>query len=98
MSPKIKMPSLLSVIASPAGRWAKGLLGLFLIFSVASETMGGVVIALIGLELLLAALFDVSVLGPLLGGPFEGDALRQALHNQDGRPQLGDRAATWMRA
>lgn len=98
MSPKIKMPGLLSLVASPAGRWLKGLCGLFLIFSVASETVGGVLIALVGLEFLLAALFDVSILGPLLGGPFEGDALRQALHNQDGRPQLGDRPATWIRA
>ena len=97
-SHRIRLPGLLAVLASPAGRWFKGLLGLVRMLSVATESLAGVLVALLGLEFLLAAIFDVSVLGPLLGGSFQGDALRQELHNQEGRPQLGDRPASWIRA
>lgn len=98
MESRIKMPGLLAFVASPIGRWIKGIVGLFLIFGVATETTFGVLVSMVGLEFLLAALFDVTILGPLMGGPLEGDDLRQALHNQDGRPQLGERSQSWIRA
>lgn len=74
-------PSFVSFMVSPAGRALRIAAGLGLIASGLSRrhTAGGKATAALSLVPLAAGVFDVCVLGPLLGAPFDGDEARAAV-------------------
>lgn len=99
MNNKIKLPGFVAFISSPAGRLLRVVAGVALIaYGWMQWTTVGYVIALVGLVPLLAGAFDVCILGGFLGGPYKGDAMRQALHAQENHPELGTRPASFVRA
>lgn len=73
------MNPLAKFMASPAGRGARVIAGLVLIalgFFVIGGT-GGTIVGIIGLLPLATGVLDVCILGPLLGAPFRGIAVRR---------------------
>ncbi|MEW6578629.1 MAG: DUF2892 domain-containing protein [Chloroflexota bacterium] len=71
--------ALVNFLASSAGRLLRIVAGIVLIVVglLVVEGTGGIVLALIGLVPLAAGLFDFCLVGPLLGAPFRGAAIRQ---------------------
>lgn len=99
MNSLIKFPEFISVISSPFGRLIRVAAGVALIVGGASvQSKVGYFISAAGLVPLLAGAFDICVLGGVLGGPYKGDAMRQALHKQNDRPELGNKSATFFGA
>ena len=99
MNNQIKAPGFVSFITSPAGRWTRAIIGLAMIGGgLAAATTAGYVVAVIGLVPFCAGAFDVCVLGPLFGGSFRGDLMRQELHRQVGHPEWGARSHSWVKA
>jgi hypothetical protein len=75
------MKGIVGLLASPAGRVFRAVLGIVLILA-GVLAIGGVVgwiIAAIGAVLVAAGVFDFCVLSPLLGLPFSGPTLRHVL-------------------
>lgn len=73
------MNPLAKFMASPAGRGARVVAGLVLIalgLFVIGGT-GGIIVAVIGLVPLAAGVLDFCLLGPLLGTPLRGIAVRR---------------------
>jgi hypothetical protein len=75
------MNELFRFLASPAGRVTRAALGvgLVLIGVLAIEGTVGWVVAAIGVVPFAAGVFDVCVFSPLVGLPFSGPELRQAV-------------------
>lgn len=96
METKIKLPGFVSFISSPAGRWLRVIVGLAMIIAGARNSSNLLII--IGLVPLAAGAFDFCVLGKILGGYYNGDKMREALHRQRGTPQLGKKSATFVKA
>ncbi len=75
-----------SFMASPAGRILRVVAGLALIGGglalviPASNTVLGVILAVVGLVPLLAGLFDFCVFAPLFGAPLSGAKVRERQH------------------
>jgi hypothetical protein len=66
-------------MASPAGRITRIVAGLVLValgIFVMHATVGGIVVAVVGLVPLLAGLFDFCVFAPLFGAPLSGAKIR----------------------
>ena len=64
---------------SPFGRLARIIVGLALVgwgYALSGGTTG-IVLMIIGLVPLVAGLFDLCIISPLLGGPLSGDRLRK---------------------
>ncbi|MHB8362108.1 MAG: YgaP-like transmembrane domain [Patescibacteria group bacterium] len=61
-------------MSTPTGRWLRIIVGLILILlgMLAVHGKKGIVVAIIGLILLLAGIFNFCVLAPLFGGHFKG--------------------------
>jgi hypothetical protein len=61
-------------MSTPTGRWLRIIVGLILILlgMLAVHGKKGIVVAIIGLILFLAGIFNVCVLAPLFGGHFKG--------------------------
>ena len=67
-------------MASPLGRGLRVVVGGLLIYVGLNRVQGvaGTVIALIGILPIATGLLNLCILGPLLGAPFRGSALRSA--------------------
>jgi hypothetical protein len=67
-------------LASSTGRVVRVVVGIVLIVwgYMLLTSVAGFVLIIIGLVPLLAGLFDVCVISALLGGPFQGTAIREA--------------------
>jgi hypothetical protein len=72
--------SLGQFLASSTGRVVRVIAGIVLIVwgYMLLTSVAGFVLVIIGLVPLLAGLFDVCVISALLGGPFQGTAIRKA--------------------
>lgn len=93
----IKWPNFVSFISSPAGRGLRIVAGLSIIAAgLTQQKPKGYAIAATGLIPLAAGALDICVLGPLLGGHFKGSTMRDALHRQQGHPELTDKASGWL--
>jgi hypothetical protein len=68
--------SIIKFLASPAGRWTRGIAGLALLGL--GLFLGGLwyILAAVGLVVFLAGALDVCIFAPLFGKPFAGKALR----------------------
>lgn len=98
MDQNIKLPNFVSFIASPAGRWLRIAAGLGMIgYGISRNSKTGSIVASVGLIPIVAGVADICGLGPVLGGPFQGQKLRQKLHEQNGRPELGSESTTWFK-
>ncbi|AIZ65477.1 hypothetical protein PK28_17670 (plasmid) [Hymenobacter sp. DG25B] len=73
------METILRFIASPAGRWIRVAVGTSLITAGLAQGEKGRAMAALGLVPLAAGALDLCLLSPLVGLPFEGEALRRAL-------------------
>lgn len=72
------MNPLISFLASTAGRILRAVAGLILLY-VGWVVMGGtwgIIVALVGLVMLAAGVFDFCVFAPLFGNPFSGKKIR----------------------
>lgn len=99
MKNSIKIPGFVSFISSPAGRWLRVIVGLAMIaWGTREATVVGYIVAAIGLIPLAAGAFDVCVLGKIFGGYYNGGKMREALHTQQGVPQLGRKSSTFVKA
>lgn len=99
MENKIKFPEFVSFMLSPAGRALRVIIGVALLsWGLRLGTPNGNLLALIALVPLAAGTFDFCVLGKLFGGFFNGKMMREALHKQQGKPQLGNKSASFMKA
>jgi hypothetical protein len=70
--------SLIKLLASPTGRWARIVAGIVLIslgLFVVKDTVG-IVLAVVGLVPFAAGVGDFCVFAPLFGTPFSGKAIR----------------------
>jgi Protein of unknown function (DUF2892) len=78
------MKTLFSFLASTAGRIVRIVIGIALIVVGAIFAQGtlGTVITIIGVVPLAAGVFDVCLLAPLVGLPFQGERIREP----QGRP------------
>ena len=95
----IKAPRFVSFISSPAGRLLRVVIGVgLLIYGFNAVSTAGQVIGFLGIFPLFAGAFDVCVIGPLFGGFFSGDKMRQALHEQRGVSYLGAKSASFLKA
>lgn len=72
------MNPLISFLASTAGRILRAVAGLILLYVgwVMMGGTGGIIVALIGLVMLAAGVFDFCVFAPLFGNPFSGKKIR----------------------
>ena len=69
--------SVFQVLASPAGRLTRIVVGVALIvLGVMMQNPVGWILAAIGLVPTYAGIFDVCVISRLMGGPFEGSEIR----------------------
>jgi hypothetical protein len=77
------MKGLFKFLASSTGRIVRAVAGLALILVgwLALQGAAGWIVAIVGLVPLLAGLFDRCVFAPLLGLPFVGSRLREALED-----------------
>jgi hypothetical protein len=65
-------------VNSPAGRWARIIVGIALIvWGYRQQGTGGIVFLVVGLIPLLAGSFDWCLISPLVGGPVSGSAVRR---------------------
>ena len=65
-------------MASRTGRWTRMLVGASLVVGgLATDSVKGKMLALVGLVPLLAGAFDVCLFGPLFGLPLKGEAIRR---------------------
>ena len=63
-------------MASPAGRWLRGIVGaVVLVWGISA---GNVVLDILGVFFIAVGLFDVCVLAPLFGQPISGAKIRAA--------------------
>ncbi len=69
---------ILDFLGSPAGRWARMILGAALILLGTLTGGWALVLAGIGAVFVLAGALDVCLLGPLVGRPMNGKAFRAA--------------------
>jgi hypothetical protein len=72
------MNPIISFLASTTGRIVRGVAGAVLLY-VGLQTMsgvGGIIVALIGLVMLAAGVFDFCVFAPLFGNPLSGKKIR----------------------
>lgn len=72
------MNPFISFMASTAGRILRAVAGALLLY-VGLQTMGGlggIIVALIGVVMLAAGLFDFCVFAPLFGNPLSGKKIR----------------------
>lgn len=80
MAHRIRAPRLLSRWSSTAGRWLRIYAGAnLLVIGLGSGVTLGYLLAVVGLLLLIGGAGDVSLLGRLLGGRFQGEDLRTRL-------------------
>ncbi len=99
MNNTIKLPGFVSFMISPAGRVFRVLFGLVLIvWGLRQGSPGGNLVAIIGLVPLAAGAFDFCILGKVFGGFYNGNTMREALHKQQGKPQLGSKPASFTKA
>ncbi len=99
MKDRIKFPGFVSFISSPAGRLLRIAVGVTLIvIGFNAVTTAGKMVGVLGLLPLMAGGLDVCILGPLLGGYFSGAKMRKALHEQEGKTQLGASSESFSRA
>jgi hypothetical protein len=64
-------------MASPAGRITRVLAGIVLVvLGIFMHSVGGIIVAVVGLVPLLAGLFDFCVFAPLFGAPMSGPKIR----------------------
>lgn len=65
-------------MASRTGRWTRMLVGASLVAGgLATDSVKGKMMAVVGLVPLLAGAFDVCLFGPLFGLPLKGEAIRR---------------------
>ncbi|MDL1900285.1 DUF2892 domain-containing protein [Anaerolineae bacterium CFX9] len=66
------------MMASPAGRLIRIVAGiaLILIGLTSVDGVGGIVLAVIGVLPILAGVFNVCLIAPIIGAPFSGKAVR----------------------
>jgi hypothetical protein len=72
------MNPVISFLASTTGRILRAVVGLILLY-VGWAVMGGmwgIIVALVGLVMLAAGVFDFCVFAPLFGNPFSGKKIR----------------------
>lgn len=99
MENKIKLPEFVSFILSPAGRALRVIAGILLLsLGLRLGSPLGNLLAVIALVPLIAGIFDFCIFGKILGGFYNGNTMREALHKQQGKPQLGRKAASFMKA
>ena len=64
-------------MASPAGRIGRVVAGIVLIgLGLFMHSVGGIIVAVVGLVPLIAGLFDFCVFAPLFGAPLSGPKIR----------------------
>jgi hypothetical protein len=64
-------------MASPAGRITRIVAGIALVaLGIFMHSVGGIIVAVVGLVPLLAGLFDFCVFAPLFGAPLSGPKIR----------------------
>ena len=64
-------------MASPAGRITRVVAGIVLVaLGIFMHSVAGIIVAVVGLVLLLAGLFDFCVFAPLFGAPMSGPKIR----------------------
>ena len=64
-------------MASPAGRVTRVVAGIVLVaLGFFMHSVGGIIVAVVGLVPLLAGLFDFCVFAPLFGAPMSGPKIR----------------------
>ena len=64
-------------MASPAGRITRIVAGIVLVvLGIFMHSVGGIIVAVVGLVPLLAGLFDFCVFAPLFGAPMSGPKIR----------------------
>jgi hypothetical protein len=64
-------------MASPAGRVTRVVAGIVLVaLGIFMHSVGGIIVAVVGLVPLLAGLFDFCVFAPLFGAPMSGPKIR----------------------
>ena len=64
-------------MASPAGRITRIVAGILLVvLGIFMHSVGGIIVAVVGLVPLLAGLFDFCVFAPLFGAPLSGPKIR----------------------
>ncbi len=83
------MNNIFKFLAGPAGRLTQGIAGTACIMLALYwiDTTQGAIVGIFGLLLLADAIFDVCVVGPLCGLPFQGLALRKEILRRQLRPQ-----------
>jgi hypothetical protein len=72
------MNPFVSFMASTAGRVLRAVVGIVLVY-VGWVTMGGtagIILALVGLVMIAAGVFDFCLFAPLFGNPFSGKKIR----------------------
>jgi hypothetical protein len=73
------MNPFVSFMASTAGRIVRTVAGIVLLyigFSVMGGGVGGIIVALIGLVMIAAGVFDFCLFAPLFGNPLSGAKIR----------------------
>jgi hypothetical protein len=83
------MKSYFRFIAGNTGRWLRGILGFALLawgYSSYSDE-GSIILMVVGAIIMLAAIFDWTLLAPLFGYPFIGKKIREKYGSMD---QPGD--------
>ena len=97
MQRQIRLEPYLSFSVSPAGRWAKILVGAAIIgYGLTLPKKERSLIVAMSLLPIAAGLLDLCLLGPFVGGHLKGSEMRRALHEQRGFPQIGSSAARWL--
>ena len=73
------MNPFISFMASTAGRIVRAVAGIVLLyvgFSVMGGGVGGIIVALIGVVMIAAGVFDFCLFAPLFGNPLSGKKIR----------------------
>jgi hypothetical protein len=71
------MNPFVNFMASPAGRITRVVAGIVLVaLGIFMHSLGGTIVAIVGLVPLLAGLFDFCVFAPLFGAPMSGPKIR----------------------
>lgn len=72
------MNPFVSFMASTAGRVLRAVVGAVLVYIgwVSMGGTGGIIVALIGLVMIAAGVFDFCLFAPLFGNPFSGKKIR----------------------
>jgi hypothetical protein len=73
------MNPFISFMASTAGRIARAVAGIVLLyvgFSAMGGGVGGIIVAVIGVVMIAAGVFDFCLFAPLFGNPFSGKKIR----------------------